>query len=168
MVVKQKLSVRIPKEVMREIKELERAKRIESVSAYVQQCLEDGLRSTSYASRRGIWNLRGARVGGILKSTFDIFCAHLDNPDKVSVEIGRQFNEFGKFALECDPSKKQNWEKALDELSNLTGWGDFWLKEGSVAVDSPLPSPDFVRGLLDGFLDVRVKKVSDEPLKYEI
>ena len=168
MFLKEKLSVRIPKTFISQIKELAETKQIESVSAFVEMCVEYGLKFTLHMSRKGIWHLRGVRVGGFTKSAFDIIQKHLDNPYKVGVEIGRQANEFGKFAVGIDPSKKQNWEKALDELSTLSGWGDFSLKEGFVTVVSPYPSPQFIGGVLDGFLAVKSKKVSDEPLKFQI
>ena len=161
-------SVRLDQEILDQIESLVASKEIESKSDFVERCIENGLRFTSYMSRKGVWYLRGVRVGGVSKAAFDIICDNLKNQYGTGKEIGIIYNEFGKFSLGTNPSKKQNWSRALEGLGLLSGWGDFFLKDKIISVVSPIGPPQFLRGCLEGLLGVKTRKVSDEPLRYQI
>jgi hypothetical protein len=42
------------------------------------------------------------------------------------------------------------------------------VKDNLIIVISPLSPPESMRGFLEAFLDVKLKQVSSEPLRYEI
>ena len=106
------------------------------------------------------------RVGLICSETLNFILDHFDDETllRIGREVGKNIQNCFKYGFDLEPVDDISQRKMVEQLSAISGWGNFALENGILIIKNPIfNKPFYLQGYLEGSLNLKLKLIESHP-----